>query len=78
MTAMRAENDIFRFQTCTNSDRNRLLADIRVTRPVNQSALMRTSQLLLAPPDQEHLTVKGQELDLIQSGKLPGLHGGRV
>jgi hypothetical protein len=34
--------------------------------------------LLFAPPDQEHLTVKGQELDFIQSGKLPGLHGGRV
>jgi hypothetical protein len=74
---MRAENDVLGFQMGANADGDRLLADIGVTGAVNQAALVRPGQLLFATADQQHLPVERQELRLVQSDKLSGLHGGQ-
>ncbi len=70
---MRAENDVFGLEMNADSDRDGFLADVGVTGAVNQSALMRPSQLLLAAANQQHLAIKRQELGLVQSGEA--VHG---
>jgi hypothetical protein len=70
---MRAENDVFGLEMSADSDRDGLLADVGVTRPMDQSALMRPGQLLLTAANQQHLPVKQQELAFVQSGEA--VHG---
>ena len=77
VAAMGAENNVLGFQIGANSDGDRLLADIRVTGPVNQAALMRPRQLLFRATNKQHLPVERQEQGFIQTGKLSGLHGGQ-
>jgi hypothetical protein len=73
MPTMRAEDDILDLEMSADSDRNGFLADVGVTRPMDQSALMRPGQLLLTAANQQHLAVKQQELAFVQSGKA--VHG---
>jgi hypothetical protein len=70
---VRAENDVFGLEMSAGSDRDGLLADVGVTRPMNQSTLMRPGQLLFAAANQQHLLVKQQELGFVQSGEA--MHG---
>ena len=57
--AVRAEDDVVAAQMGTNARGNRLLADVGVAGPVNQAALVRSCQLLLAASDQDHAAIKG-------------------
>jgi len=70
---MRAENDVFGLEMSADSDRDGLLADVRVASAMDQSALMRPGQLLLTAANQQHLAVKQQELAFVQSGEA--VHG---
>src|SRR6266851_7740949 len=74
VAAMCTENDILHLQIGTDANGNRLLTDIGVTGAVNQSALMRASQLLFATANEQHLAVEGQELLLVQTGNFLGPH----
>src|SRR5262249_1259005 len=60
--AVRAEHDIAAVEVSTDAGGNGLLADVRMTGAVDQSALMRPRQLLLAATDEEHLSIQGEEL----------------
>jgi hypothetical protein len=77
VAAMRAENGIFGFEIGANADGDCLLAYASMTSAVNQAALMRPRQLLFRAANDQHLPVEGQELRLIQTGQLTGLHGGQ-
>jgi hypothetical protein len=58
MTAMRAKNDVVRSQLRAHPDGDRLLTDVCVTGAMDQPALVRPSQLLLATADEEHLAIQ--------------------
>src|SRR5579864_7073581 len=61
VAAMRTKNNVFLAQMCTNADGDGLLTDISMASAVNQAALVRAGQLLLALADELHLAVEMQE-----------------
>ena len=70
--AVGAEDDVVAAQMRTNPGGDRLLPHVRMTGPMNQPALMRSRQLLLAAPDQDHGAIEGQELVVAQMGRSIG------
>ena len=54
VAAMRAEHDILMRQVCANGGRDRFLADVSMASPMNQAALMTSSQLLFGLPNELH------------------------
>ena len=60
MSAMRAEDNVLRFQIGTNTHRYGLLPDIRVASSGHQSALVGLNQVLLRAADRHHAFVKRQ------------------
>ena len=49
--------------------------DVRMAGPVDQAFLVRAGQLLLAPPDQDHGTIKRQELIVAEMRRSIGRGG---
>src|SRR5262245_40519563 len=66
MAAMGAEDHVVRSQVGTDADGDRLLTNVGVAGAVDQAALMRAGELLLALADEEHLPVELEELILAQ------------
>ncbi len=62
--AVGAEDDVVAAQMRTNPGGDRLLPDVSMTGPMNQTALMRSRQLLFATADQNHCTIECQEVVL--------------
>jgi len=60
VTPVRAEDDIVGFEMSTHPAGDCLFADIRVTGPVNQPALMTPRQFFLALTDQLHCSIQVQ------------------
>jgi hypothetical protein len=58
MSAMRAEDHVLPAQRRADPDRHRFLADVGVTRAMNQPALVTARQLLFRLADELHLSVK--------------------
>src|SRR5262249_26729047 len=61
VAAVGAENDVVRPQVGGHADRDRLLADVSVAGPVDEPALVRPGELLLARADQRHLSIQADE-----------------
>ena len=57
MAAVRAEDDVVASQMSADAGGDRLLADVGVAGAVNEPALVRAGQLLLAPADEHHAAV---------------------
>ena len=72
VAAVGAEDDVVGPQMGADAGGDRLLADVGVTGAVDQAALMRPGQLLLAAADQNHDTIQRQEIVLAQSGGVIG------
>ena len=58
MSPMGAEDGIRRSEMGADTDRDRLLPDIGMTRTVDQPALVATRELFLAQPNELHLPVE--------------------
>jgi hypothetical protein len=57
---VRAEDNVVRLEVSTDSGSDRLLTDVGVARPVDQSALVATSQLFFALSNDLHRAIKTQ------------------
>ena len=66
VAAVRAEDDVVGPQMRADAGGDRLLADVGVAGAVDQPALMRPCQLLLAAANEHHRAIEGQELVFVQ------------
>ncbi len=61
VTPVRAEDDIAGGKVGANAGGDGFLSDICVASAMHQAALVRTSQLFLHAPNQQHGPIKGQQ-----------------
>ena len=67
--AMSTKNDIVAPQMSANAGCDRFFADVGMTGPVNEPALVRSGQLLFALPDELHLAVQAKQPGLVKPGE---------
>ena len=71
---MRAENGVSFREMETNTCCDRFLPDIRVTRAMDESPLMTSREFLFGVPDNEHRSVKREDL-IVGHGKSFSVFG---